>query len=163
MDDHLTKPFSRDELGRVSSRWLTPTSARFAPGSASSAGDEGRDEAGDVLDRAALDQIGALSGAAGSGLVARVITAYLDTSVPLGEVIAQAWHAADAAAVARAAHRLKSSSAQLGVLRVARACEELERLARAGDLERCEPLVACLGMELDRAREQLEAIRGEER
>jgi signal transduction histidine kinase/CheY-like chemotaxis protein len=163
MDDHLTKPFSRDELGRVLSRWLPPSSGRLAPGSARSAGDEGRDEAGDVLDRAALDQIGALSGAAGSGLVARVVTAYLDTSVPLGEVIAQAWRAGDAAAVARAAHRLKSSSAQLGVLRAARACEEIERLARAGDLQRCEPLVARLAMELDRARERLESIRAEAR
>ena len=50
--------------------------------------------------------------------------------------------AGDSVALQRAAHTLKSSSANLGALKLAGLCEEMERAARAGN---CEQARARLG------------------
>jgi HPt (histidine-containing phosphotransfer) domain-containing protein len=119
----------------------------------------GSDAAEPLLDRSALDQIRALSGPSSSNLLERVIATYLETSMPLAEELRNAWQREDAAAVAATAHRLKSSSAQLGVVRVARICGELERAARGAEVEMAalEPMVARLEAELALAREPLQA------
>jgi CheY-like chemotaxis protein len=158
MDDHLTKPFSRDRLAAVITRWVSgATRTTPVPADGTS---RRHDEADPVLDPSALDQIAALSGAAESGLLERVIATYLDRSVPLGSVLREAWQRSDAGSIAGTAHRLKSSSAQLGAVRLARVCDELERAARAPgvDVAGLEPLVTRLEGELVLVGERLESL-----
>ena len=68
----------------------------------------------------------------------------------------------DAPAVEMALHSLKSSSAQLGALRMQKICERGEALARAGTLDEVRPLMAQLDEEFPRVQYWLEHARNPE-
>lgn len=82
------------------------------------------------LDAAALARLRALDPDGRNGVLLRVLAAF-ETSLArtLGQ-LAVLPDSADAAVVAGVAHTLKSSSASVGALHLARACEELERRLR---------------------------------
>ena len=167
MDDHLTKPFSSKELTALLARWL-PVAAEDAirgiesargPGAAAPAAAEAPDDGGvAVLDPAALAGLEALPGASESRLVRRVIALFLETSCPLGQVIREACERGDLSEAGRAAHKLKSSSRQIGASQLAALCEALERAARSGDTDGAAESVAQLEQELPRVRRALEAF-----
>ena len=73
-----------------------------------------------------------------------MLTTYLNDSRTLVEEIRTAVQTQDAAALTKAAHRLKSSSAQLGALATAAHCKELEHLGRLANLDRAPGLLAQL-------------------
>ncbi len=154
MDDHLTKPFSREDLADVVERWLPASAVRSEPASdmqvpAAEAPVE------DPLDASALAQLLALGGSQGPAFLERVFTTFLATSLPLGGEIADALRRGAADDVARAAHRLKSSSGQIGALAVSRLCEQLEARVRSGSVAGLEPLAASLQLELERLQQRL--------
>jgi len=161
MDDHLTKPFSRANLVGMIERWVVrPERASAQAVAASSAIEieqDGRELDGaqgerGPLDPAALDELAAIPGADASGLVARVIGLYLKTSYPLGAVIRAAVERWDAEALASAAHRLSSGSAEVGANSLAALCKKLEVKARSGALEGVGTLGSALEAELERVR-----------
>jgi signal transduction histidine kinase/DNA-binding response OmpR family regulator len=159
MDDHLTKPFSRANLARMIEKWARPRSVGLAQAKAS--GEAGAPPGESLaLDPSALDQLAALPGAEKSGLVARVVSLYLKTSYPIGAVIRQAAEAGDAGELARAAHRLKSSSAEVGALRLAELCKQLEVKGRTNALDGAVALAVELQSELERVRHALETRGG---
>ena len=88
----------------------------------------------DVIDRAALDDLLETTGR-DPAFLAVLIDTYLDDSVGLLAAIRRAITDADAAAVRRAAHSLKSNSASFGARTLVSMCQELEQLARVGILE----------------------------
>ena len=131
MDDHLTKPYSRATLAGVIERWV-PTARLLGRGDADKectepAGERIRSEGStapdDVLAPDALEQLASIPGAETSGLVDRVITVYLETSLPLGGVIRPrhscAYYASGAASGRSEALRisLRKSSPRMGTLR----------------------------------------------
>ncbi len=63
--------------------------------------------------------------------------------------------ARDAKGLARAAHTLKSSSAQVGAESLAGICKELEACARSGELRGIEERIHAVAEELGRVREAL--------
>ncbi len=65
----------------------------------------------------------------------------------------------DAGELYRATHKLKSSSAYLGALRVSKVASALERCARDGDLEDVPRLMRSLERELEHAFAALRALR----
>jgi len=164
MEDHLTKPFSRANLVEMIERWVSPRSAgpaRKLPKEPventdeESAGADVRESA--PLDESALDQLAAIPGADESSLVARVISLYLETSYPIGAVIRKAMELGDADEVSSAAHRLKSSSAEVGALRLAELCKQLEVKGRTNALEGAAAMASELERELERVRQALES------
>jgi two-component system sensor histidine kinase/response regulator len=157
MDDHVTKPFSRDELAAVIERWLPAGRAAAEAVPRALANVANPEDAGAVLDPATLDQLAALAGTQGPAFVARVFATYRETSLPIGAEIRAAFARGDAPALARAAHKLKSSSAQIGALRVAKQCERLETAGRSDALEGAHAMVAALEGELELLRARLEA------
>jgi signal transduction histidine kinase/DNA-binding response OmpR family regulator len=155
MDDHLTKPFSRASLARMIEKWARPGgSVERLAGNAKAAGGGAGDP---VLDPAALGQLAALPGAEKSGLVGRVVSLYLGTSYPIGAVIRAAAEAGDAGELVSAAHRLKSSSSEVGALRLSALCKELEVKGRTNDLDGAVVLAGELQGELERVRHALES------
>jgi len=85
------------------------------------------------LEPAAIDRLHKLGGAT---LVHRMIGAYL-LSTPLRLADAQTgWQVRDLKAVERAAHSMKSSSANFGASRLVEVTSEIEQMAVAGDQER---------------------------
>ena len=69
--------------------------------------------------------------------------------------------AGDAAAIENAMHALKSSSAQLGALRLSRLSEQAETIARGGTVTECAPVLEQCREELARAGAWLAAMRAE--
>jgi HPt (histidine-containing phosphotransfer) domain-containing protein len=85
-------------------------------------------------------------------LIVELIDLYAeDTPRRLG-AIRSAWAARDLAALRRAAHGLKGSSASLGARRVEILCEKLERSSDRELLQRGETFLTCLERELARVR-----------
>jgi CheY-like chemotaxis protein len=139
MDDYLCKPFTLDTLQDFLIRFLSSDPVPAAPRSK-------RDEAfGQIpaspavrsagpaaaqIDYDALQRIGALGSGSSSDLLSRVVRSYLDAAPPIIDVLRRAVEREDHEAISSAAHRLKGSSAQLGVVRVAALCADLEQLGR---------------------------------
>jgi HPt (histidine-containing phosphotransfer) domain-containing protein len=75
-------------------------------------------------------------------LLARVINLYLLESPKLIQKLKQAAGASDATEIARTAHSLKSSSANVGAKVLSRYCEDIEASARRADTEEARRICA---------------------
>ncbi|MBV8379619.1 MAG: Hpt domain-containing protein [Paucibacter sp.] len=114
-----------------------------------------------ALDADALARLRELDPESRSGLLVRVVNAYLASLDRLVPELDQARGAnADAEVIRHVAHTLKSSSASVGALQVSRRCAEIETLARERQLERIEPLIDQLLDELAQARLALTNLLG---
>jgi len=133
MDDYLSKPFTREQLADALERRLSGrgAGAEAAPAPAPAC-EPGPTQANPVLDTAALDRIRALRKSGGPALLRKVIDIYLADSRGLLDSLRQAASTADAPGLQRAAHTLKSSSANVGAMGLAERCKELEAAARDG-------------------------------
>jgi HPt (histidine-containing phosphotransfer) domain-containing protein len=156
MDDYLAKPFTRDQLATTLARWLpesaaAPAGATPAPSSAPPARTEPVPGVADEpINPRALETIRRLPGTDGTALAKKVISAYLaDTPARLGQMQAAAG-AGDAEALRKAAHGMKSSSANVGADRLAGLCKELEAIGRSGTVEGASRLLESAAAELER-------------
>jgi PAS domain S-box-containing protein len=145
MDDYLTKPYSQVQLREIVLKWMPkkpPGYSTLLPGSAvaeSSAtpmptgltsdpqADTRRAPAG--INLKALADIRALQRPNRPNVLASVLRKYLDNSRHNVDALREAIRANNPAALQAIAHRLKSSSAQLGAIAVAARCQELETMA----------------------------------
>ena len=75
-------------------------------------------------------------------LLARVINLYLVESPKLVQKLKQAAGASDARAIARSAHSLKSSSANVGAKVLSGYCADIEASARRADTEEARKILA---------------------
>jgi HPt (histidine-containing phosphotransfer) domain-containing protein len=146
MDDYLSKPLSLSELAEVLSKWLTQkTSAVRRPEAVAERPevadgqeqpdsiDDAPSEMGGSINRQALDNIRNLQG--GDAILAKIIDIYLAESPLILSEMHQAVTLADPDAMYKAAHKFKSSSANLGADRMAKLCKELETQGRAGSTD----------------------------
>ena len=132
MDDYVTKPFQRDTLATVLARWL-PGKKRLAhtlSGVPSRIDLQDRDMA---IDRKALETIRALANDTAPDLLDQVLRLYFESASELVGKLRVGLAENDMNAVGRAAHSLKSSSANVGAIRLADLCKRLEAAARSGD------------------------------
>jgi signal transduction histidine kinase/CheY-like chemotaxis protein len=143
MDDYLSKPFTKEALSAIVDRWLDGQSvAAEAPCGVPlhSEGNALRAD-GAVLDPAPLEAIRAIERSGRAGMLRKVISLYLETSPTRLRELREALAQGDGDALRRAAHSLKSSSANLGATQLADLSRELEGLARSGSLVGAEPLL----------------------
>jgi HPt (histidine-containing phosphotransfer) domain-containing protein len=129
MDDYLSKPFTQEQLETTLRTWLPPHAVLAAPEPQEPAEP---DAASGALDANVLEGLRKLGG--GSDLVERVIGIYIGDAPNRLRAIREAVIGGDAAAAARAAHALKTASANVGALRLAALCRRLETSGRAGAL-----------------------------
>jgi HPt (histidine-containing phosphotransfer) domain-containing protein len=92
------------------------------------------DEAVDLINSEALDEIRSLQSPRRPTLLADLIRSFFESSEGLIEDLRNAVEADDATAVSEAAHALKSSSGNVGARGVSKLASELEALGRTGDL-----------------------------
>jgi HPt (histidine-containing phosphotransfer) domain-containing protein len=64
----------------------------------------------------------------------------------------------DAAKVKRAAHTLKSGSADFGAMKLSEFCKELEMLGKSGKIEGASQLIKQIETEYNRVKSALEAL-----
>lgn len=117
------------------------------------------DDAGapaEALDIAALQRLKRFGG---DKLLTEMIGLFLTAAPERIAAARAATDAADAPAAELALHSLKSSSAQLGAMRMQRLSAEGERLAHTGDLAGVAPLVQGLEEEFTRVHDWLKTIR----
>ncbi len=147
MDDHLAKPVQLVELRDRLDRWLEEAAPAGARGGGGAAPDPPTDPPLDPEVLAGLRQLGAESG---RDIVAQLTTLFLTTAIETLERIHQALADRDPAALGRAAHAIKGSSATVGAHVLARLSGELERQAGVGDLDGAAATTVRLSTELDR-------------
>jgi CheY-like chemotaxis protein len=153
MSDYLAKPFDRAALGSVLRRHLGSDRLRATgvpAGPRPSAQEPTRPlptvEA-EVLDRRALDAILAISDIGPRERLVKVIHIYLQSSSGVLATLRQGVVAGEAETIRLAAHSLKSSSANLGAIRLADVCRQLESCGRNGELGKSAALLSSLEAE----------------
>ena len=144
MDDYLSKPFTVTQLSELFERHLGSNASANGSKPAPVAGEGGADTA-QVLDSEML----ATLRSAGDEFVVSLVRKFEDNWSPDAEALGAAIEAGDAEAARKAAHRMKSSSANLGAQRLSQYCSDIEKRARAGDLEAVDGLLATLSDEFE--------------
>ncbi|MDB5602234.1 MAG: domain S-box protein [Xanthobacteraceae bacterium] len=149
MDDYITKPLKMEELGAALDRWL-PSAA--APKSQIIAADRQPEGA---VDRQVLDSLRDVERAGAPGLVKKITDLFLEDTPRQLTDLRESVQRSDSVGLAKTAHTLKGSAANLGARGMVRICAELEALGRDGDISIAPSLVADLENEFDPVREAL--------
>jgi TMAO reductase system sensor TorS len=150
MDDYLSKPFTGDQLAAVLRRWLPANDAAPAPGTVASPLPPRQGVAAvgvGLVNPQALDVIRNLVGTSGALLVKRVIGAYLARAPEDVAQMRRAVAAADADALRKVAHLLKSSSANVGAEQLASLCQQLETIGQNADMDKATGVLLELELE----------------
>jgi signal transduction histidine kinase/DNA-binding response OmpR family regulator len=153
MDDYLSKPFTQQALGQTISRWIS-LPRMPAPQEAAATGDL----PGGQINRQALENIRALSAVHGDALLERVLQAYLDDTPTHLQTLQQAIAIGNISQIRKAAHSLKSSSANVGADVMAQRCKEMEQLARHDTTAGAAALLADMDRSFQAVRQALGAI-----
>lgn len=102
------------------------------------------DNDGPLLEAETLQTLRDLSGPGDEAFFVEVIDLYLKDSVPLVDAIRKAGHSRDARALMPAAHSLRSSSGNVGAVRLSAVCRALECAAAGNGMDDIGPLLAQL-------------------
>jgi signal transduction histidine kinase/DNA-binding response OmpR family regulator len=154
MDDYLSKPFTQQALGLTLSRWISLPRMAAPPADATEA--TATDD--NIINRQALDNIRALSPTSGDALLERVLHAFLRDTPKHLHTIRLAIANDDAEQLRKAAHSLKSSSANIGASALADRSKELEQLGRNHTTAGAAPLLADMEHSFQAARQALGAL-----
>jgi two-component system, sensor histidine kinase and response regulator len=154
MDDYISKPVKPEKLAAVLARWVGE--APHDPTPVAATEPEGHDDAASeaLIDNHQLDvlrRVGLGSGA----LLAEVVNVFLADAQTDLTVLGEAARDGDHVRIALTAHRLRGAAANLGAIRVATLCSQLEQLGLERSLEDAPRLLARLTTEVDRAGDAL--------
>lgn len=176
MDDYLTKPFNKEQLQEILAKWLQaqPAPDPETNGSAFSGSCNTRDgehpplgtehlhvgleelSPGQPLDGRILREIRSLQQEGTSDLLNKVIRAYVSQTPDLMERLFNAVCQGNASEAYEIAHTLKSSSANIGALPLAKLFKKLETLVQEKTLDQAKPILAHISSEYDRVRNALQ-------
>jgi signal transduction histidine kinase/DNA-binding response OmpR family regulator len=157
MDDYVGKPFRLAELSAALTRATGRDRAaprRAAPPQAAAPA------RAPVFTPEPLESLRALKSDGWAELVERVLGIYLERAPALVEELRAAARERDATRLNRAAHSLKSASANVGAAGLAEMAAQLEAEARTGAPDWDSQRVEVLAGEFEQAREALERFRG---
>jgi CheY-like chemotaxis protein/HPt (histidine-containing phosphotransfer) domain-containing protein len=178
MDDYLSKPFNKDALRAVLERVLRGAThkgaaplAQTCEASAVDAKPELRTASGDsaakipaeaaVIDQKALDNIRKLQKPGAPNILDKIINLFFQDGVRQIVSMRDAVAAGDTNILKRAAHTLKSNSANLGALELAESCKEMEVQAGAAHLTNAEAVITRIELEYARVCDALAGQRAQ--
>ncbi len=168
MDEHLAKPYTRNQLGALMARWLPPhlvegsvDAPRTLPAPLTPNTEPAALTAvvAPALDAKALANIRELDDGEGA-ILAEVIAIFFDETPRHLEGLRNAFSAKDARELARVAHAFKSASGNVGATSVVKLCKELERVGRSGELADVPPLLREIEQQVEAVRPLLKAEMG---
>jgi HPt (histidine-containing phosphotransfer) domain-containing protein len=96
----------------------------------------------DTVDEKVLESIRALQREGNSDLLNRVIEAYLKEGARLLQALRGAVEKADGEALRKAAHSLRSSSANVGAQKLSSLCKELETMGQENSMKQAASLLS---------------------
>jgi HPt (histidine-containing phosphotransfer) domain-containing protein len=115
--------------------------------------EEQPDPPGVVLDSNTLEQILAIERqGSSSNLLEKLINSYLDNTPELLKQLQEVAHHHNPQGLRETAHRLKSSSANLGAQALAKLCNELEVMAQANSTENAVEMTSRIKSEYEKVR-----------
>ncbi len=161
MDDYLSKPFTIQKLHGVAAKWIRRDEAPEPGGDLSTPQDPAgaAHDKSSPIDQAVLDGIRVLDSNGAKGLLGKVLSLFLSDSPKLVEEILSAAGKGERESVRRAAHTLKSSSANVGATNLSTLCRKVEEMAREGKMPGSgDPVLAILEGEYRSVREALSSI-----
>ncbi len=156
MDDLLLKPFTLEDLAQILGRWAPPATSGQAiraelprePGPATAMAPAPSGVA-DLLSPDKLAEFEDMASLGRPDFAQRILELWKTHAAPGRDAIDEAMAAADAEAVGRAAHSLKSMSLNAGASRVADLARTIETMARTEGRLPEAGLVAALGAAVD--------------
>jgi TMAO reductase system sensor TorS len=157
MDDYLAKPFTKEELKTILTVWLPRKGSERQEGEGLSTHTQAALSVSGMLavDEKALESIRALQRKGDSHLLSRVIEAYLKEAGRLLQTLREAVEKADREALKKAAHSLKSSSANVGAQRLSFLCKELEAMGEEKSMQKAASLLSKMFMEYETVQKDL--------
>ena len=160
MDDYVPKPINAEELEAVLERWVSPPETSQPDTGAPMTDAEptisdGEEDAS--LDENVLAALRHLQGAGGPDVFEELIGLYLQDTPTQLVALREAVEAGRADTVKTIAHTLRGSSANMGALRMAAGCSELQDVGASGDLYEAPELLNRLEEEFGRVRAALAA------
>ena len=123
MDDYISKPVKQDALEEVLLKWLVEQNPREKEMETS-----GEDMPVEVLN---AEIFSAFSGFVGENC-ARILSKYLETAEEYMQTILSTEQSGDFTALAQIVHPLRSSSQQIGAVKVAKLASQIEDIATSG-------------------------------
>jgi len=161
MDGYLSKPFTIQKLGNMLSKWISVEQEKEPVG----APEDPRVPAGmakpsiSPIDKTVLDGIRELEGAGNPGFFERIVTLYLSGAPGLAAEVLTGAEKGDTDSLLRAAHTLKSSSANVGATGLSDLCRKIEGKSRAGEpVSAGDPLLSKFEGEFRSVQEALKSI-----
>jgi len=152
MDDYLAQPVRQDQLFHKLERWLLESSVKEPPAVSTTAEDNAKTwQALAVLDHQVLESIRSLDSQGNDELLNKVVGLYLDESSKSMAGLQQAASHRDWSSVRRTAHSLKSSSANVGAMRLAALFRQIEFDSQTEKFDRVEEQVSEAGQQHDLA------------
>jgi CheY-like chemotaxis protein len=139
MNDYVSKPVRIEELQAALMRGIM------------------HENCGPAIDEKVLEELRKLQMDGEPDIVQELGSMFLDRAPARIEAMRDALDRGDAGALKREAHNLKSSSANVGALRLSGLFKDLETLGRSGDLQRAHELMERVEAEFGRVRKALEA------
>ena len=136
MNDYVTKPYTREDLADVLTRWSLAADGTTTSSPTPIDGNEEK-----ILDQARLDALRAIGRERGSSLLEKAVRHFIDHAPEELGRLRKAASDGMAEQVRLIAHNLKSSSDMLGARKLARRFADLERLAREGEMGRLTALL----------------------
>ncbi|MCD6272022.1 MAG: response regulator [Deltaproteobacteria bacterium] len=135
MDGYISKPFTMEHLESVLNQWVNTYKKRTDSRIKSKKVPlENRHteipKEEEILEKEALAKIRALQREGAPDIASKVIGLYLESSPDLIQSINESVRQENSSLLYEAAHSLKSSSANLGAMRMAAICKELENMGR---------------------------------
>jgi len=150
MDDYVSKPVQIEELAVILERYVpsnTVPEATAAPGPA--APTVAPDNVEERLDYTVINGLRELREPGQADPLAELVDLFLVDAPERLHRIQHGWQAGDLKAVQHAAHSLKGSASNLGVLRLAKLAARLEKEAKTGSMQNPDELVGSLLAELE--------------
>jgi signal transduction histidine kinase/DNA-binding response OmpR family regulator/HPt (histidine-containing phosphotransfer) domain-containing protein len=147
MNDYLSKPVQKAELEAMLEKWVCPQPFMGkAVTEKSGVGVPAREllmsETQPVLDQGVIASLRELGGDDDPGLFIELVNLFLSDTPERLRALGEAMEHRDPTALERAAHALKSSSANLGALELSALFRDIEAAGREKDLSRAAKLVA---------------------
>ncbi|HEX2741931.1 MAG TPA: response regulator [Rubrobacter sp.] len=162
MDDYVPKPVKPEELKAVLGRWIAQREVTLGAdthATAAGADPTASDDEQAPLDESVLEGLRELQAEGEPDILEELIEMFLEEVPPQLVAMREAIEDRDASTVEHLAHMLKGSSGNMGALRMAPICGELEEVGAAEDLVRAQRLLEQLEVEFGRVRLALEAER----
>ncbi|MDX1428799.1 MAG: response regulator, partial [Rhodothermales bacterium] len=158
MNDYVSKPIRVNELVDALYRCEPKHAATKTAGGSNPEGELETPMATDeVLDRKKLDELREVVG--GQEYLVELIDAFLDEAPQLLADLRQGLAGKNTETLTRAAHSLKSNSADFGAKDFNGLCKDLESMGRSGSLDKAAPLVARAEAEFEKVKAALQRAR----